>query len=175
MECSLNSAVDQLIGDISTKVLGKRKFDEFDDDDSVAVDGGVELPCNIFNMLRHGEWFDAWLLMAGMQMSDKPSFVKYGYSVPLDQMERFGRNGTRRASRPLAGWKKTIEKFRSQGRTQHGQGVYFCPLNTNNNHFALLEINEREEKIYHYDSMASEDIINGKVEISRVGKLVQVS
>jgi hypothetical protein len=164
MECSLNSAVDRLIGDISTEVLRKRKFD---DDDGVAVDGGVELSCNIFNMLHQDKWFDAWLLMAGMQMSDKPSFVRYGYSVPLDQF-----------SSPLAGWRKTIEKLRSQGRIQHGQDiclVYFCPLYTNNNHFALLEINEREKKIYHYDSMASEDIINGRVEISRVGKLVQVS
>jgi hypothetical protein len=169
-ERSLNSAVDRLIEDVSTKVFGKRKFD---DDDGIAVDGGVELPCNIFNMLRQDKWVDAWLLMAGMQMSDKPSFVRYGYSVALDQTERFGRNDTRRVSPPLAGWRKKIEQFRSQGRTQHGQGicfVYFCPLNTNNNHFALLEINEQEKKIYHYDSMASEDIINGKVEISRLGR-----
>jgi hypothetical protein len=30
--------------------------------------------------------------------------------------------------------------------------VYFYPLNINDNHFTLLKINEREKKIYHYDS-----------------------
>jgi hypothetical protein len=76
---------------------------------------------------------------------------------------------------PLAGWRKTIEKFRSEGQGQGIRLVYFCPLNSNNNHFTLLEINEREEKIYHYDSMVSQGIIDGRVEMSRVGKLVQVS
>jgi hypothetical protein len=137
-----------------------------------------ELPCNIFNMLRRDNWFDAWLLLAGMKMSDKPSFVRYGYSVPLDQFERFGRSGTRRVSRPLAGWRQTIERFSSEAQIQQGQVirlVYFCPLNSNNNHFTLLEINERERKIYHYDSMASKGVIDGTVELSRVGKMVLVS
>jgi hypothetical protein len=40
--------------------------------------------------------------------------------------------------------------------------VYFGPLNSNNNHFTLLEINEREQKIYHYDSMASQGIVDGR-------------
>jgi len=174
-ERSLNIAVDQLIQDVSTKVLGKRKME---DDDDIAVDGGVDLPCKIFSMLRQDKWFNAWLLMAGMEMSDKSSFVRYGYSVDVDRFERFSRSGTRRVSRPLACWRKTVEKFSSEGRIQQGQGirlVYFCPLSSNSNHFTLLEINEREEKIYHYDLMASEGIIDGKVKISRVGKLIQVS
>jgi Ulp1 family protease catalytic subunit len=31
--------------------------------------------------------------------------------------------------------------------------THICPLHRNGNHFSLLEINEREERIYHYDSM----------------------
>ena len=91
-------------------------------------------------------------------MSDKPSFVRHGYSVPFDQFEPFRKNGTMgRVSRPLAGWMKKVETFRSEAQDQQGDGirlVYFCPLNSNNNHFSLLEINEQERKIYHYDSMA---------------------
>ena len=79
-ERSLNIAVDQLIQDVSTKVLGKRKME---DDDDIAVDGGVDLPCKIFSMLRQDKWFNAWLLMAGIKMSDKSSFVKYSYSVDV--------------------------------------------------------------------------------------------
>jgi hypothetical protein len=72
--------------------------------------------CKIFNMLRQDKWFNAWLLMAGMEMADKSSFVRYGYSVDLDRFERFGKSSTRRVSWPLACWRKTIEKFRSEGR-----------------------------------------------------------
>ena len=53
---SLNLAVDRLIQDVGTKVLGKRKFEN---DDSVAVDGRVKLSYNIFNMLRQDRSFDA--------------------------------------------------------------------------------------------------------------------
>jgi hypothetical protein len=53
--------------------------------------------------------------------------------------------------------------------------VYFCPLNSNNNHFTLLEINEREKKIYYYNSMADQGVIDGTVKLTRVGKMVVVS
>lgn len=52
--------------------------------------------------------------------------------------------------------------------------VHFRPLNHNDNHFTLLEINEREEKIRHYDSMADKDVIEGTAKLTRVGRLVQV-
>jgi hypothetical protein len=53
--------------------------------------------------------------------------------------------------------------------------VYFCPLSINNNHFTLLEINEREKKIYRYNSMAGQDIIDGTVKLIRVDKIVLIS
>lgn len=107
----MNVAVDKLIENVSQKVLGKRKFE---DNDGVAVDGGKELLCKTFNMLRKDNWFDAWLLLAGMKMSDKPSFVRYGYSVAL--VEPFGRSGTKSVSRPLAGWRKTIDRFSAEAK-----------------------------------------------------------
>ena len=54
---SLNAAVGHLIKNVSTKVLGKRKFEE---DDGVAAEDGIELLCNMFNRLHQGEWFDGW-------------------------------------------------------------------------------------------------------------------
>ena len=58
----------------------------------------------MFNRLRQGKWFDGWLLIASMIMSNKPSFIRYGYSVPLDQLKQFSRNGKiKRVARPLAG------------------------------------------------------------------------
>jgi hypothetical protein len=49
--------------------------------------------------------------------------------------------------------------------------VYFCPLN-HNKHFTLLEINEREKAIRHYDSMADPAVIKGE-KTTRISTLVE--
>jgi len=169
----LNAAVDRLIEDISIKVLGKPDLGK---DDIVTVRGGTEFSCDMFSRLRHGEWFDAWLLWAGMKMWDKPSFVRYGYSVPLD--EHFGKRGKMRCiQKPLAGWRKKVELWKNEAN-ENGAAVpltYFCPLNHYCSHFTLLEINERDERIYHYDSKADKGVIDGTMKSTRVRELVQVS
>ena len=115
--------------------------------------------------------------MAILDLLDKPSFVNYGYSVPLDDFE-VGERGKRKApAAPLKRWREKVESFRTEMQQQEREGiwlVHICPLNLNQNHFTLLEINERERKIFHYNSMASRSISNGAVELSRVGKMVQV-
>ena len=75
--------------------------------------------------------------------------------------------------RPLKRWRQTIEK----AQKEHGQNtlVFVCPLHTNGNHFSLLEINDRERKIYHYDSRADPRVIDGRAKQTLVGKVVQVS
>lgn len=163
---SLDTAVDSLIADVSSQVFGKPVLEK---EDSVMVDGRVEISCDTFNQLRRGERLDNWMVFAGIQMSDKPYFVKCGHSIPFNVP--FGRTGgMRHAPRPLAGWRKTIEAYREQ----YGQNilVYFCPLNVNSNHFTLLEINEREKVIYHYDSKA-ERVVDGRIK-TQVGKKVEV-
>jgi hypothetical protein len=176
----LNAAVDRLISNISTNVLGKR---ELESNDVVTIGDSKELDCDIFGKLRRGEWFNAWVIYAGMTMSDKPSFVKYDYSISLEEA---GKNHRMKPIyKPLRNWRKKIDTWRSEIRSQsNGEEipqVYFCPLNHNNNHFSLLEINELERKIYHYDSIANDNVINGTipingtVQLTKVGKLVQVS
>jgi hypothetical protein len=41
----------------------------------------------MFNRLFPSEWFDAWLLLAGIKIADKPSFVRYGYSILLGNIK----------------------------------------------------------------------------------------
>ncbi|KAN0068072.1 hypothetical protein V8E54_008718 [Elaphomyces granulatus] len=150
---SLDTAVDSLIAEVSNKVFDKPV---------------VEISCDTFNQLRRGEWLDNWMVFAGIQMSDKSYFVKCGYSIPFNAP--FGRTGGMRyAPRPLAGWRKAIE-----AQKQYGQNilVHFRPLNINSNHFTLLEINEREKVIYHYDSKAKV-IVDGRIK-TQVGKKVEV-
>lgn len=169
---TLNVAVEQLIKDVETKVLGKRKIRE---GNSIAINNGVELDCNIFRRLRGEEWFDAWTIVAAMQISDKPFFVHHGYSVPLDELGRNGR--IKPAKRPLAGWAQKITEYRQNARETYRDSVrlvYFCPLNHYNTHFTLLEINEREEMIRHYDSKAEQSVIDGTMKLTRVQKLVKV-
>jgi hypothetical protein len=155
----LNAAVDHLIELVSTEIFGNRPLD---DNDTIAVNESVELPCDIFQRLRQGKWLDAWTIMAAMQISDKPFFIKHGESVPLDEIGRYGR--IKPIKRPLTGWAKKITELRRQAKETFGDTmrlVYFCPINHGNRHFTLLEINEREQAIRHYDSMAGSGTING--------------
>jgi hypothetical protein len=57
--------------------------------------------------------------MAKMAISDKPSFVRYGYSIPLEQFKPSSRSGKiRYVIRPLADWRKKIEVFRTEAQGQ---------------------------------------------------------
>lgn len=65
------------------------KLDENGTAGQYATDNGLdeEMPtisisCTTFNDLREGRWLDNWMLMAGIQMSDKPHFIRYGDCVP---------------------------------------------------------------------------------------------
>jgi hypothetical protein len=45
----------------------------------------------------------------------------------------------------MAGWGEKIKAFRNEAQDPYGDRIrliYLCPLNHNNNHFTLLEINE---------------------------------
>jgi hypothetical protein len=110
-----------------------------------------------------------------MQISDTPFFVTYDYSIHLDEPGR--NNRMKPVKRPLAGWIRKTTDLRDKAKDTFGDAVrlvHFRPLNHNNNHFTLLEINEREEKIRHYNSMADKGVIEGTAKLTRVGRLVQV-
>jgi hypothetical protein len=83
---------------------------------------------------------------------------------------------SRLIARPFTRWRNKIESWRKElgKRGESIRLVYLCPLNSNCNHFTVLEINEQDEKIYHYDSNAPKGVIDD-TRSTRVGKLVQVS
>jgi hypothetical protein len=77
----------------------------------------------------------------------------------------------------LAGWIRKIIDLRDKAKDTFGDAVrliHFRPLNYNNNYFTLLEINEREEKIRHYNLMIDRGVIEGTAKLTRVGRLVQI-
>ncbi|BDD60236.1 hypothetical protein MAP00_005381 [Monascus purpureus] len=148
----LEAEIDRLIRDVNIKVLDQSTFGR---DDTIAINDGMEIPCDIFDRLRPGRWLDSWTINALMQISDKPAFVKHDLSIPLDQ--KSGNNVLRPIKHPLRAWATKMVKFREEARKASGEWVplvFFCPINHQGQHFSLLEINEREKVIRHYDSMA---------------------
>ncbi|KAE8358565.1 hypothetical protein BDV27DRAFT_163459 [Aspergillus caelatus] len=151
-DSQLEAEIDRLIRDVNIKVLDQTTFGR---NDTIAINNGMEIPCDIFDRLRPGRWLDSWTINALMQISDKPAFVKHDLSIPLDQ--KSGNNVLRPIKHPLRAWATKIAKFREEARKASGELVplvFFCPINHKGQHFSLLEINEREKVIRHYDSMA---------------------
>ncbi|KAJ9503197.1 hypothetical protein H2202_001351 [Exophiala xenobiotica] len=168
---SLDMAVHRLIEDVSTKVLGKRKFEDVD---IVAVNN-IPVTCDTFDGLRYGEWLNDNMINLAMNISDKPDFVRHGFSVPLDEGGRT--RTTRPIDRPLAAWARGINRLREKERSGFESTtplVYFCPLNHYGAHFTLLEINDQEKVIRHYDSRADQATIDGGGKQTRVARLVEV-
>ena len=166
----MDTAVDQVVEGIGY-VLSKRTLGN---DDSIIVNGAVELSCSLFDRLRSREWLNCWDIAAALEMTDRPMFVKLGLSVPLYKKDANGEVG--RLSNPLRRWRKKIDDYRSEGKNDlEGPQVYICPLNVNADHFTLLEINEQTKMIYHYDSMAGLGIIQRKTKSTLVRRVVEVS
>lgn len=143
---------------------------EGSDSHTLMVRDKIEVPLTSFDNLRPGRWLDMWLIAAAIELTDKPSWVRCGLSVPLHQLKE---GECVPIEKPFGLWRKKIDRSRTEHMDEEKQ-VYLCPLNINNNHFTLLEINERTEKIYHYDSIAGMDVRLGKEETTPVQQLVEV-
>jgi hypothetical protein len=62
-----------------------------DENQSFMVQGvqdAVELTFDSLRNLRPGHWLDIWLIAAALELTDRPSCVKHGLSVPLDEKKR---------------------------------------------------------------------------------------
>ncbi|KAH8431011.1 uncharacterized protein LDX57_008672 [Aspergillus melleus] len=159
----VSTAVDNLIKRIRSSILAGSKpgYDGF------TVSGSVELSCDVFQRFHPGKWLDAWAILAAMHISDKPANVTYNMSIPLDEDKN---NQVQQIEKPLSRWAKKIEKHKQT--LGPAPLVHFCPINHRKNHFTLLELNEKEEIIRHYDSMAKPDPAKA-IKETRLSKLVQ--
>ncbi|KAL4864639.1 hypothetical protein BDV12DRAFT_200881 [Aspergillus spectabilis] len=166
----LNTAIDCLVEGVKEKVLNQATLDP---NDILAVNGSMELECKILQHLRPGQQLDAWTILAAMQISDRPAFVRHEKSIPLDEIIKLELvKRTRPFRRPLAAWAKKISSYRRKAKEIFGDVVplvYFCPINHMDSHYTLLEINKRERVIRHYNSLADRDGVN-KTWMSRLVK-----
>ncbi|OKL55222.1 hypothetical protein UA08_09507 [Talaromyces atroroseus] len=163
---TLSKAVDRLTSQVSAQVFNKQKLDA---NDTISINGSVELSVDLFARLQAGKWLDSWALMAAMHISDRPDFVRYGESVPLDTIGRHGQ--PRSIKQPFQAWVKQIAVFRKEAEGSTPL-IFYCPVNHNNSHFTLLEVNDSEKVIRHYDSLAPVTAINGTKK-TRIAALVE--
>jgi hypothetical protein len=141
--------IDELKSKIC-QILGK----EMTQTDDVTIKG-TDFPCYMLEQLYSDEWIGTNLIHACLTMSDKMSVIRFGQCVSLDVVDRVRSKPHRR---PFQQWAKNISEWKKSSTVSL---VYFCPLIHNGIHFSLLEINELDKKIYHYDSMAPAHVIAG--------------
>lgn len=130
----------------------------------------VELSVDSLDRLCPDEWLDMWVIAAAMELADKPPWVRYGLSIGLEEREN---DRIIPVTNPFGPWRKKVNKYRSEVE-HNARLVYFCPLSLGTNHFTLLEIDEHQRTIYHYNSMASDGVIDGKTRNTRVRRIVEV-
>ncbi|KAI0536653.1 hypothetical protein GGR58DRAFT_514371 [Xylaria digitata] len=82
------------------------------------------------------EWFNDKLILLCLHLADKLPYVRVGFSMVTKPFER--------AAQVIAGWKNAEPNDRL---------VCFFPLFQHGDHFSLLEVNYRDNAIYHYDSL----------------------
>ncbi|KAL5318079.1 hypothetical protein ACEPPN_015183 [Leptodophora sp. 'Broadleaf-Isolate-01'] len=154
----LDTALDRVIEGVS-HVLGKHPLGE---NDSVIVNGAVELSGGVFDRLRSREWLNCWDIAAALEMTDRPVLVHLGLSIPLHRKDANGE--VTLISNPFGRWRKEIDSYmhRDMNDLKRPQ-VFICPLNINANHFTLLEINEQTKMIYHYNSMRTKSTLVRRV------------
>jgi len=132
------------------QILGK----EMTQTDDVTI-RGIDFPCYMLEQLYNDEWIGTNLIHACLTMSDKMSVIRFGQCISLDIVDTVK---SRPHRRPFQQWAKKVSEWKESSTVPL---VYFCPLIHNGIHFSLLEINELDKKIHHYDSMAPAHVIAG--------------
>ncbi|KAL5597829.1 hypothetical protein FOBRF1_011622 [Fusarium oxysporum] len=93
-------------------------------------------------------WLNDDIVLACLHLSTRLPFVRIGFSVPMHRQ-----TATRAGSLVPDPFQRASSVISGARASKTETLVWLFPLFQRNNHFSLLEINERDEKIYHYDSM----------------------
>ncbi|KAM5354951.1 hypothetical protein ACJ41O_001597 [Fusarium nematophilum] len=123
---------------------------------------GTDFRFGVDSLLRLGgtRWLNDEVILACLHLSDKLAFVRVGFSIPIHRQTRSHSTIPRpfeRAAKQMAEWHHQAEA--------RSRLVCFFPLFQHQNHFSLLEINEREGSIFHYDPMGEGENADVKVRI----------
>ncbi|KAK7397805.1 hypothetical protein QQX98_012829 [Neonectria punicea] len=106
------------------------------------------------------KWMNDEIIFACLHLSDKFSFVRVGFSIPLQKQTRA--RGI--MQRPFEKASKQIAEWQSQVQSETRLICIFLLL-LPDNHFSLLEINEGDSALYHYTLMDKAENSGIKVRI----------
>uniref|UniRef100_A0A093X852 Ubiquitin-like-specific protease 1 n=1 Tax=Talaromyces marneffei PM1 TaxID=1077442 RepID=A0A093X852_TALMA len=167
---TLNTAYNQLISRIKAQVFNKQSLSH---DDTFIIDHSLKLPADIFYALQPGRWLDCWVIRVAMHIADRPASVHFCESIPVNDIKRHDR--IKPLKKPFEAWVKEIAELRK--KTESGLEsctplIFYAPLCHTHSHFTLLEINDGEKVIRHYDSLAERTTING-MKKTRISTLVK--
>jgi hypothetical protein len=123
---------------------------------------GTDFRFSVRSLRRLGatRWLNDEVILACLHLADKLTFVRVGFSIPIHrQMRAYGAipRPFERAAKQMAEWRCRVEP--------QSPLACFFPLFQHQNHFSLLEVNEREGFIYHYDPMGEGENADVKVRI----------
>ncbi|QGA17621.1 hypothetical protein EYB26_005296 [Talaromyces marneffei] len=158
-EGTLERAFNQLTSQVSTQVFNKRSLDYHD---TFIINDNLKRPAPILSSLRPGQWLDCWVLQVAMEISDRPTSVRFCESIPVNDIKRHDR--IKPLKKPFEAWVKEIAELRKKaesGLESCTSLIFYAPICHTHSHFTLLEINDGEKVIRHYDSLAKPTTING--------------
>ncbi|KAF4957163.1 hypothetical protein FSARC_11372 [Fusarium sarcochroum] len=120
-----------------------------DGDRLLIVGTGLEFGIESIYKLGGTTWLNDEVILACLHLSDRLPFVRVGFSIPVHrQTEAHGliSRPFETAADQLADWHSRTE--------EESRLVCFFPILSHEEHFSLLEINERKGCIFHYDSQS---------------------
>jgi hypothetical protein len=165
---ALNAAYTQLISQVSNQVFQKRSLS---DHDTFIINNSLKLPADIFYALRPGQWLDCWVIQVAMHIADRPAWVHFRESIPVNDIGRHGR--MRPIKKPFETWAKEMAELRKKAEDTASL-IFYSPIHHTDSHFTLLEIDHHKKVICHYDSLAESTTINGTKK-TRIATLVEAS
>ncbi|KAK7421480.1 hypothetical protein QQX98_002179 [Neonectria punicea] len=158
-EPALDTLVKELPGS-PEKVTVLRLLDSITSD--MLLVKGTDFRFDVDSLLRLNgtRWLNDEVILACLHLSDKLAFVRVGFSIRIHRRTRSHST----IPRPFERAVKQMAKWHQQAEAR-SLLVCFFPLFQHQNHFSLLEINEREGSIFHYDAMGKGGNADVKVRI----------
>lgn len=128
--------------------------DKFWQSDQLRVEGTQHtFEAESFLRLHQKMWLNDDIILACMHLSRKLPCVSVGWSLRIHSSEPRQDGEYPFLPNFLSGAISRVQK--RQNRERPKENIHFFPLFEWNNHFSLLEINMKEDSIYHYDSHIS--------------------
>ncbi|KAI0404025.1 hypothetical protein F4802DRAFT_598640 [Xylaria palmicola] len=108
---------------------------------------GCFLGIETLNRLSGTEWFNDELILLCLHLADRLPHVRVGFSIPIHQQDR----PRKIVAKPFERAAQVIEEWKCA--EPDDRLVCFFPLFQHGDHFSFLEVNYRDNAIYHYDSL----------------------